>query len=259
MEFIDTHYHCFDEAFDSDYKAVIEEDLQGGISKIIMPAIDSTTHERVVSMGKEFKGICYPTIGVHPTSVNDCSGEYGAELALVEDYLENNLSHFVAIGEIGLDLYWSKEFFEQQKEAFIKQLLLSKKYDLPVIIHTRDAYEPMIEIIGDIKGLRGVFHGFSGTFNDYQSLKERGDFVFGIGGAVTFKNSKLPYIIPDIPLEDIVLETDAPYLAPVPYRGKRNQAKYIPLIAQSIAQIKGISINEVASVTTKTAKALFKI
>ncbi len=258
MEFIDTHYHLFDERFQFDYSEVLEEDCKAGVTRMVLPAIDSHSHERLLHLASLFPGTCYAAMGFHPTSITE-GVSIKEELDRVAHYLSCPPVPFVAVGEIGLDFYWSREFIEQQKEVLACQFDLSIQHDLPVLLHTRDAYGAMIDMVSGYPDLKGIFHGFSGTMEDYKNLSKTGRFLFGIGGVVTFKNSSLPAIVKEMSLEHIVLETDAPYLAPVPYRGQRNQAKYIPLIAEKIAQIKGISVEEVAMVTTRNAKSLLNL
>ena len=273
MTYIDTHSHLFLEEFKDDLNFAIERSINKGLEYIVLPNIDSTTIDSLLDACKKFPDICLPVIGLHPTSVND---NYEKELDIVEHYLEQHNSfkmnneqlktknYFFAIGETGIDLYWDKTFFEQQKKAFIRQLELSAKYDLPIIIHTRNSINETIEIITNSKlktqnsKLKGIFHCFPGTTEQAKTVIDLG-FKIGIGGVVTFKNSGTQDIVKNIDLKDIVLETDSPYLAPVPYRGKRNESSYIPIIAEKIALIMGISIETVASVTTQTAKNLFNI
>jgi len=258
MYFIDTHTHLFDERFDADRAEVVACSVENGVKKLLLPATDSGTHEKVIRTVKEFPGVCYAMMGLHPTSVND-NPDYMQDLRLVEKYLEEKPVDFVAVGEIGLDLYWSRDFQKEQEKALRFQLELALKYDIPVVLHVRDAFAEIFRVLEDYKGysLRGVFHSFFGTEEDYRTIKTLGDFKVGISGPVTYKKSDLTDVIPLIPLEDILLETDAPYLPPVPYRGKRNESCYIPLIAAKIAELKDIPVATVAETTTSNAEKLF--
>lgn len=256
MQFIDTHSHIFSSEFASDIDAVISRTLDKGVNKLILPAIDSSTHNKMFECVDKYP-CCYAAIGLHPTSVR---GDFLEELSIVENYL-NSSRKFYAIGEIGLDLYWSDEFFEEQKQVFIKQLDLSLKYSLPVILHTREAFNEMFEILSmpQYHNISGVFHGFSENMEIYKKMSIFENFFFGVGGVSTFKNSKLAEALYYMDINRILLETDCPYLTPVPYRGKRNESSYIPIIAEKIASIKGISIDEVAKITTLSAEKLFNL
>ncbi|MCC8088331.1 MAG: TatD family hydrolase [Rikenellaceae bacterium] len=258
MYFIDTHTHLFDERFDDDRADVIFRAVDNGVKNFILPATDTDTHEKVICVVREFPGICYAMMGLHPTSVNDNS-RYRSDLQIVEKYLDDKPIDFIAVGEIGLDLYWSKDYLAQQEEALRFQLDLALKHALPVSLHVREAFAEIFRVLDDYAGkkLKGVFHSFSGTIDDYRRIKSLGDFKVGISGPVTYKKSPLPEVLEYIPLEDIILETDAPYLPPVPYRGKRNESAYLPLIARKIAEIKEVTVDIVAEATTANAKKLF--
>ncbi|MFI3268461.1 MAG: TatD family hydrolase [Rikenellaceae bacterium] len=256
--YIDTHAHIFCEEFDEDRDKIVEEAIISGVKKIILPAIDSESHDRMEDMLDKYNDMCFGAIGVHPTSVND-NTNYKNELEIIKSKLKTNPNRYCAVGEIGMDLYWSKDFIDIQIETLKFQLELALEHDLPVILHVRDAIKEIFEVLKDYNNLRGVFHGFSGTFEDYLTAKSLGNFKFGIGGVVTFKNSTLPSVVEQMSLEDIVLETDAPYLTPAPYRGKRNMPTYIPIIAQKIADIKEVNVEEVMKATTQTASKLFQI
>jgi TatD DNase family protein len=267
VTFIDTHAHLFLEEFCNDLDLAVRRAADNGIEKIIIPNIDSTTINILLGTCSRFPGVLFPAIGLHPTSVND---DYEKELAVVEKFLEKhgsieNPELFYAIGETGIDLYWDKTYFEQQRKAFVKQLELSDKYRLPVIIHSRNSIKELTELISSYNEQRttgseqrGVFHCFPGNAEQAKEVISLG-FKIGIGGVITFKNSGLQEVVKNIDLADIVLETDAPYLAPAPHRGKRNESSYINLIAEKIAEIKGVSIEEVAAATTQTAVNLFRI
>ena len=255
MEFIDTHAHLYDEAFAGEEDAAVERAIQAGVTRIIFPDIDSQTREHMFRIADRHEGTVFPCLGLHPTSI-DASWE--KEMEKVHD----NLSHKIwAIGEIGIDCYWSKEFLEQQKEAFRVQMELAYKKDLPVIIHVREATDEVFQVLDSLGGSmpRGVFHAFSGSWETYDRISRYGDFMVGIGGVVTYKNAGVAKSIERIPLERIVLETDCPYLTPVPMRGKRNDSSYLAYIAEKIAQVKGCTLEEVAAATTANAKEMFRL
>lgn len=255
MQLIDTHSHLFLPEFDSDRDQVILNAQQNGVEKVLLPNVDGSTINDLLKLVEKYPDYCYPMIGLHPTSVKE---DYKEELKKTENWLEKR--NFIAIGEIGIDLYWDKTFKTQQEEAFRYQIELAKKYDLPVVIHARDSFDEIFTIMDEIidDKLKGVFHAFTGDEIQAKRIIEWG-FKIGIGGIVTFKNSGLDKVVHNIDINHIVLETDSPYLAPVPHRGKRNESAYLPNIAQKIAEIKNISIKEVAEITTYNAKQLFKL
>ncbi len=260
MRFIDTHSHIYDPVFDDDIAQAIERSIAQGVDTIILADVDSATRPLMLRLTKQFPENCRATVGVHPTSVNEMASSWREEIALVEAEIIAHPTRYIAIGECGMDLYWSKDFEAQQREAFVAQLELSLKYSLPVVLHVRDAWGVTLEILQSYKGrgLRGVLHAFSGSVEMYHCVKECGDFLFSIGGVVTFKKASLADVVKEIPLSDLLLETDAPYLTPTPYRGKRNEPAYIPLIAQKIAELKGVTIEEVADATTTNAIRMFE-
>lgn len=258
---IDTHSHIYDEAFDADRNEVVERARTEGVERIVLPAIDGESNERLFEMCRACGDYVVPLMGLHPTSVND-NPRWREELAEVERLLANppqGVSRFYGVGEIGLDLYWSRDWQAEQTEAFRAQLDMALKYDLPIVVHTRDAWEEMAAIIEEYrdKGLRGVFHAFSSDVAMYERLKAYGDFVFGIGGVVTFKKSVLAEVVKVMQLEDLVVETDAPYLTPAPHRGTRNESSYVRFVAQKIAELKGVEYEVVAEKTTANAKRIF--
>lgn len=258
MRLIDTHLHLYDEAFDADREEVVERMRQAGVVKCIMPAIDKDSFGRQSSVSSAYRDFLWQAIGLHPTSVNE---NWEDELQFVRDELEKRRDNYVAIGEIGLDGYWSKDFMEEQKTVFKEQLMLAKEYSLPVIIHLREATEELFEVL-DSPGaapLKGVFHAFSGSAESYRRLKKYGDIKFGIGGVVTYKNAGVAVSLKSMPLEDLLLETDAPWLSPVPFRGKRNESSHLVEIAAKIAQIKEVAIEEVAETTSVNAERMFGI
>ncbi|MCF0176006.1 MAG: TatD family hydrolase [Bacteroidales bacterium] len=257
MEFIDTHTHLYDEAFTGDADAAVARAAGAGVGKMILPDISSKERPALLDLAGRHPGVLFPCIGLHPTEFTAENLE--SELDSVEE--EASRGGFCAVGEIGMDLYWSKELAEQQKTAFERQLRLAHRLNLPVIIHSREATEPILEILrrNVSLGLRGVFHAYSGSIETCREIMKLGDWHFGIGGVVTFKKAGIAETVKDIPLDRILLETDSPYLTPVPHRGERNESSYIPIIAAKVAMQKGIPVEEVASATTASALKLFRI
>ena len=255
MEFIDTHSHLYDEAFAGEEDIVLQRAVDAGVTKLIFPDIDSQSREAMFAFADRHKGTVFPCAGLHPTSVD---ASWAKEMMLVEQHLDRDI---VAIGEIGIDCYWSKEFLEQQKEVFRIQLGIAAERDLPVIIHSRESTEIIINIIKELRhlGVRGVFHAYSGSKETFRELERLGGWYIGIGGVLTYKKASIAETVKEIPLERILLETDSPYLTPVPFRGKRNESSYVPYIAQKLSELTGRSIEEVAAVTTENAKKLFSI
>jgi len=253
MSLVDTHAHIFLEEFDSDRGAMLDRVREAGVEKILMPAIDSDTHERLFSLAASQPELCQPMIGLHPCSVKE---NYRNELKIVADFLEKQ--KVVAIGEIGLDFYWDLSFRDQQHEAFGQQLQWARERGLPVSIHSRNATDECIAQVRELQDgrLKGVFHCFSGTVEQAREIIGLG-FHLGIGGVLTFKNAGLDKVVKDLDLSHIVLETDAPYLAPVPYRGKRNESAYLKPVAQKLADIKEMSVDLIEKITTENAKKLF--
>jgi TatD DNase family protein len=255
MEFIDTHAHLYLEQFDADREKMIGDAIQSGVGKMFLPNIDSDTIGPMNHLCEKFPENCFPMIGLHPSHVKD---NFQEELTRVRT--EATTGKYIAIGEIGIDLYWDKTYLAQQQEAFAAQLQLAKDLHLPVAIHARDSFDEIFEILDQYNdsNLKGVLHCFTGTLAQAQRIIDYGDFYLGIGGVATFKNGGLDQVIPFVELDFLVLETDAPFLAPIPYRGKRNESQYIPIIADKIANLKGIKIEEVAEVTTRNALKLFQ-
>ncbi len=256
INFIDTHVHLYDEAYDLDFNDVVERMMNAGVVKCILPAIDSSYYKRQEDCYNALNKMALMAVGLHPTSVN---ANWVSEYDFLCDKIHNH--GVCAIGEIGLDGYWSKEYMNEQKEVFAMQLKLAEKNDLPVIVHLRDATEELFEVFDSLKGskMRGVFHAYAGSFEMYERISSYGNFLFGIGGVVTYKNASIAKSLENIPLERIVLETDAPWLSPVPFRGKRNESANLQYIAEKIAQIKNSSIEEVSSITTRNAIKMFNI
>lgn len=255
-QFIDTHIHLYDAEFEKDLSGVMERAAALGISRFILPAIDKSCHGQMMEFARHFPGKAFPAIGLHPTSVKE---DWEEELSFVFDNIDSD--KFYAVGEIGLDGYWSKEFINEQATVFEKQIELAVSRNLPVIIHARSASEEIFKVLERTKhlGVSGVFHAFSGSYESFQRISNLGNFKIGIGGVITFKNASLAKVAEKIDLSNIILETDAPWLAPVPFRGKRNEPSYISLIAQKLAEVKGCSIEEVAERTTENAVKLFKL
>ena len=251
--FVDTHSHIYSEEFSSDRDEVIARGLMSGVNKIILPNIDSSTIKPLLDLASSKPELFIPLLGLHPTSVKE---DFRKELEIMEYWL--NKRKFTGIGEIGIDLYWDKTFINEQIEAFRIQIGWAKKAGIPVVIHLRDSFDEVIEVIEQEKdeSLRGVFHSFGGTLEQAAQIIDLG-FKIGIGGVVTFKNSGLDSVVPQINLQHIILETDSPWLAPVPHRGKRNESAYISIIAAKVASLHQISVEEVGRITTQNAKQLF--
>lgn len=253
MQLVETHAHIYLDQFEKDLDEVIERSKELGVEKIFMPNIDSESIDAMLELEHRYPGYCIPMMGLHPCSVNK---NFEKELYVVEDWL--NKRDFVAVGEMGTDLYWDKTFFEQQKEAFNIQSKWAIDKNLPIVIHCRESINETIELVSDLKSenFRGIFHCFSGTLEQASQIVELG-FLLGIGGVATFKNGGLEPVLEAIGLDHLVLETDSPYLAPVPHRGKRNEPAYLDLVAQKIASIKQITKNEVAQATSENAQRIF--
>lgn len=247
---IDTHAHIYLPQFDSDREEIIWKAKTAGVTKIYLPAIDASTHQQMLRTEAEFS-FCKSMMGLHPCSVNE---NYTEEIAVVEKHLAGR--SFVAVGEIGLDFYWDKTFVQQQYKAFERQIELALAYKLPIVIHSRDATDECIEVVSKYPSLRGVFHCFTGTEVQAQKIVEL-NFMLGIGGVVTFKNAGLDNVISQLGLSSVILETDAPYLAPAPYRGKRNEPSYVKTVAERLASLLNLSLEEVASTTSSNAEKLF--
>ena len=250
---IDTHSHLYAEEFVGDIDAVIERSKATGVNKVFLPAIDGSTHDAMMALAKQYPGYCMPMMGLHPCYVD---GNYEAELQLVETWLAKE--KFYAIGEIGLDYYHSTEFKEQQIHVFSKQIKLALQYNLPIVIHTRSSMDVCIKMVEqEGRGqLKGIFHCFGGDVRQAKKIIELG-FMLGIGGVLTYKNAGLVKILESIPIEHLVLETDAPYLTPVPFRGKRNETAYIRYVAEKLAEIKSLGVEEVDAITTANAQKIF--
>lgn len=257
MIFADSHTHLYLDDFAGDRDEMIRRALDEGVRYLFLPNIEAGSVGGMLALAEKYPGICFPMMGLHPTSVRE---NYREELQAIESALEREPDRFCAIGEIGIDLYWDRSRVEEQKEAFSRQLDLAVQHRLPAVIHTRNSFEVAAQIV-EVKGsqgLKGIFHCFSGNMDQARKAVSLG-FALGIGGVVTFRDSGLQKIVREIPLEHLVLETDAPFLAPVPYRGKRNESSYIPFIARKVAELKGIPVEIVAEITTHTALEIFNL
>ena len=252
---VDTHCHLYDEAFDTDRDDAVKRAVAVGVDMMLLPGIDSKSHAQQEALAAQYPQYFRQMMGLHPTSVDD---NYEAELAIVHDKLFASLSDYVGVGEIGLDLYWDKTYLEQQREVLHRQMSWAEEFGLPVALHIRKAHNEVFGLLRDINrsSYRGVMHCFGGSLQEAWRAVEMG-FMLGIGGVVTFKNATMAEVAKAVPLDRLLLETDAPYLSPVPHRGERNESSYIPLIAQKIADLRGISVDAVAEQTTANASQLF--
>lgn len=253
---IDTHSHIYLEEFDQDRDAVVQRARDAGIEHIILPNVDAGSLPRMLALEAAYPDYCHAAIGLHPTSV---AANYKQELLMVHAELERR--KWIAVGEIGLDFYWDQTFRQEQEQAFRRQVEWAILYDLPVIIHTRSSLKETLAILADYKTdkLRGVFHCFSGTLEDAEAILSYGGFKLGIGGTVTFKKSKTPCVLRQIALEHLVLETDAPYLAPVPFRGKRNESAYVYYTALFLSELYGCSLSDIQKATIHSTYEIFRL
>ncbi|MEM0517734.1 TatD family hydrolase [Aequorivita flava] len=251
----DTHTHLYSDAFASDRPKMMQRAFDAGIKRFFIPAIDSGYTEAMYALEKEYPDRVFLMMGLHPTSVKE---NFKEELAHVEEQFKKR--NFYAVGEIGIDLYWDTSTLEFQKQAFKWQIQLAKKYKLPIVIHCRDAFDEIFEVLETEKSddLFGIFHCFTGTFEQAEKAISY-NMKLGIGGVVTFKNGKIDKFLNEIPLKHIVLETDSPYLAPAPFRGKRNESSYLAFVCKKLSEIYGVSEEEIAQITTQNSKAVFKI
>jgi TatD DNase family protein len=255
MQFIDTHTHLYLPEFDADRDEAVTRALSKGVSKMLLPNIDIQSVNSMLSAVTRYSGICYPMVGLHPTSVKE---DYQSQLEKLEILFTKH--KFIAIGEIGIDLFWDKTFLNEQIIAFRRQIFFALNNELPVVIHSRDSFPEVFSVLDEFegKGLKGVFHAFTGSI-DHAGKAIRMGFKLGIGGIVTFKNSGLDKIVREIDPENIILETDSPYLAPVPFRGKRNESSYICIINKKLAEIYRMSEEEIASITYSNSMQLFNL
>ena len=257
---IDTHSHIYAEEFDTDRGEAIERAKQAGVERLILPDIDSESRPRMLKLAAEHPDFCHPMAGLHPTSIND-NPHWREELDAVEQLLREPPMPLYGVGEIGLDLYWSQEYYRQQREALHSQIELALQYKMPVVIHTRSAYDEMEDALATYRGrgLRGVLHAYADSAERALKFAKMGDIYFGVGGVVTFKNSGLDKEIAMLPIELLLLETDCPYLTPVPHRGKRNESAYVEYVCRKIAEVHNTTFDHVDKLTTTTAKHLFSL
>lgn len=254
MSLIDTHTHLYAEEFDNDRQDAVKRCLDKGITRLYLPNVDSGSIDGMLALEEAFPENCFAMMGLHPCSVKENVEE---ELGIVKQWLDKR--RFAAIGEIGIDLYWDKTFIGQQVHAFKTQIDWALAQQYPIVIHCRDAFDEIYEVLRSYSTLpKGIFHCFTGTPEQAQKIIGLGSFMLGIGGVVTFKNSGLDKVVEQVGLEHLVLETDAPYLAPVPYRGKRNESSYLSLVAEKIAQLKNVTVQEIEAATTQNALQIFE-
>ncbi len=257
MTFVDTHNHLYDEAFDTDRNEALQRAVDEGVTTLLLPDIDSTSTPRLDALANQYPQFFRRMAGLHPTSVKE---DFERELEHVHTRLNNPALNIIAVGEIGMDLYWDRTYESQQREVLKRQLLWAREFKLPVCLHIRKAHNEVFSLLRNLNRplWHGVMHCFGGSVQEAHRALEMG-FHLGIGGVVTFKNATMAEVVKEAPLERLLLETDAPYLSPVPHRGQRNESAYIPLIAQKIADLKGLSLAEVAEVTTNSARRLFSL
>jgi len=256
MKLVDTHTHIFAQEFDEDRALVVERAINAGVEYLILPNIDVQTIDSLLVLCDEYPTLCKPALGLHPTSVED---DFEHTLSIIKEVIKAN-KNCVAIGEIGIDLYWDKTRLKQQQAAFKVQLQWALDMNLPVIIHQRDSFDEILFTLNEFGSVlpKGIFHCFGGTLQQAQAVIDKG-FLLGIGGVITFKNSKLKEVLLHIPIQKIVIETDAPYLTPAPFRGKRNEPSYLPYIVDILADIYKLTTDEVAAITTQNAIDIFNL
>lgn len=252
MRLVETHAHIYLKEFDNDLSEIIDKAKEQGVERIYMPNVDHTTIDDMLEVANKYPDYCVPMMGLHPCSV---AKNFEKDLYEVEDWLKRG--EFAAVGEVGTDLYWDKTFWPEQQEAFKIQADWAKKYNLPLIIHCRETIDETIDLVKETQNKNGIFHCFTGTLEQANEIINQG-FKIGLGGVATFKNGGLTPVMEEIALENIVLETDSPYLAPVPYRGKRNEPSYLKLVADKISEVRNIDVKSIGEITTSNAYKLFK-
>ena len=255
---IDTHSHLFVEEFDVDRSEVMQRAREVGVQHVLMPNIDLASVAPMLQVCQEYCGFCYPMLGLHPTEVG---ADYPVVLSKLKALLDKQPQTFLAIGEVGLDLYWDKTYKDEQIAALEEQIAWALEYDLPLVIHSREAFDEIYTLFSRYKdsSLRGIFHSFTGTADEAQALLEFPGFLLGINGVATFKKSTIPEALSHVPLTRVVVETDSPYLAPVPYRGKRNESAYVVRVVEKLAEIYGLTAESVAAQTYANAATLFRL
>lgn len=249
----DTHIHLYADQFDSDRGQLVEDAMAAGVHRFFLPNIDLESIGPMLALEEKYPGRCFPMMGLHPCYVKD---DWEQQLSVIESWWQKR--PFCAVGEIGIDLYWEKTHLAEQQEAFRRQIRLANSYNKPVVIHCRESFDEIMAVLDGCpkEAPHGIFHCFTGTLDQAYEVIRRG-FLLGIGGVVTFKKSGLDAVVRELPLEHLVLETDAPYLAPTPHRGKRNNPAYLRLVAEQVEAIKGIPLEEVARITTENSKKIF--
>ena len=255
FRYIDTHTHLYLEQFDKDRKSVVKNAVQAGVDYMLLPNVDEETIQPMLDLCEAFPASCKPMMALHPTSVKE---DFEEVLTRIKPWFEKGI--MCAVGETGIDLYWDKTFFHQQVQAFKTQIEWALEFDLPVVIHSRNSVEEIKQVLEDYRGngLKGVMHCFPGNVEQAHWFTEFG-FMLGIGGVVTYKKSMMARVVEEVDAKYLILETDAPYLPPVPYRGKRNESSYIPFIAQKVAELKSMDVESIAQITTHNAKKLFQL
>ncbi len=253
MQLIDTHTHLYVKQFDGDRREMVQRALNAGVSKLFLPNIDRDSINSMLELEAAFPKNCFAMMGLHPSSVK---ADYKEELAIVREWLDRRA--FWAVGEMGIDLYWDKTFIKEQQDAFLIQCEWAKALGIPIVIHSRDAMDMTIDLVREVKDerLRGIFHCFTGTVEQAERIMDL-EFYLGIGGVLTYPKSGLDQVMAAISLDQVVLETDSPYLPPVPHRGKRNESAYLVLVAEKLAAIKGMDVAKVAEITTANAMQIF--
>jgi TatD DNase family protein len=256
---IDTHTHLYSSQFDEDRIEEIKDCLDGNVKKLLLPNVDSKSIAGMHQLAKDYPDVCLPMMGVHPCSIQPES--WKEELQIAKDHLYNRSYDYIAVGEIGIDLHWDKSTLGIQQEAFAEQIIWAKDLGLPIVIHARESFNEIFEVVDQYndENLKGIFHCFTGGKTEADKILNYGGFLMGIGGVLTFKNGGVAEVIKDYNLDSFVLETDAPYLAPTPNRGKRNQSSYLPLIAEKMADVFGVSLPDIEKATTANAEKLFNI
>lgn len=254
--YIDTHTHLFSDAFDEDREIILQRAIDAGVTKLLLPNIDISSINSMHALSAKYPHNCFSMMGLHPGYIKE---DWKNQLTIIEKYLFSN--NYVAVGEIGMDLYWDKTFVKEQAEAFAIQVKWAKELKLPIVIHARDAFQEIFDIIDELidENLSGVFHCFTGNLEQANHILNYKNFKLGIGGVLTYKKADLDKVLQNIGIEHLVLETDSPYLAPTPYRGKRNESSYIIHIAEKLADVYSLTLKEVAEKTTKNALEIFKL